>query len=821
MPRSFLVLFFPSLVAFIGTASTDAGNDRPKHPNVLLITSEDHGPHLSCYGDPNIRTPNLDRLASQGVRFANAYVTYSVCSPSRGSILTGLYAHQNGQIGLATHKFAMYRHWPNIPSLLKKAGYRTGIIGKLHVNPARAFSFDFKALSGSNFRNRPMRKFADLAGRFMRAADKPFFLMVNYPDAHFPLLKQQHGLPKRTMTAKDVKRMLPEVVIDTPRLRKHAADYYNCLLRLDAGIGMLLTELSKSRKADRTLVIYLSDHGAQFSRGKTTCYEGGLRVPMMIRWPKRIPTGQVRKELVSSIDILPTILAATGVKSPANLPGRSLLALGRDGKTEWRRYLFTGKAGSTAFWTFPQRTVRDERHKLILNLTPDRSSPTAEAYEQHWGSFFVAGCTAEEIAKAPPEVRRAYAVWKKPPAIELYDLKTDPHELRNLAGKTAHAKTERRLLDRLRRWQQETNDPFANKKLLAKYLAETSAVTKKYGGAQSRYRRDRSFRWRYLTYLVSRRPFTSPRSDKAEFGYGLSQKEARAGWISLFDGKSTYGWNGASVENGHLRGGTTTTAFGDVDVKAAFTGGGTIRFGSRPFQVKGGKWRRVVKGNGRGAIRLGKSVAVQSLIVRPLGMKSVFNGKDLSGWKVLKHPRRKTKVKWSITGCAIRAVGGPGALELQQRYGDLVLQLDVRTTAPLANGGVFFRCIPGDFMNGYEAQVFNACYDNDPCQPARYSTGGIDDRQLARRLISRDGKVFTMTVIATGTHIATWVNGYQLTDWTDTRKKHENPRNGLRVEAGTIQLQAHDPKTAVEFSALRVGTLPDLSNHQKDKTTQE
>lgn len=313
-----------------------------------------------------------------------------------------------------------------------------------------------------------------------------------------------------------------------------------------------------------------------------------------------------------------------------------------------------------------------------------------------------------------------------------------------------------------------------------------------------------------MTILVlapPNRPFTSPKSTAPEFGYGLTQKDAAAGWISLFDGRSTFGWTGAKVRNGQLIGGSTTTEFGDCELKADIVSGGTMTLGGRSIRVKAGPLhRRIV---GRGPISLGKGVAVKQLVIRPLGLKSVFNGKDFSGWTVLRHPRRQTKVKWDVEYSAIRAVGGPGALELQQRYGDLVLQIDVRTIAPLANGGVFFRCIPGDFMNGYEAQVFNACYDRDPGKPARYSTGGIDDRQLARRLVSRDGKSFTMTVIATGPHISTWVNGCQLTDWTDTRKRHDNPRQGLRTKPGTIQLQAHDPKTAVEFSNIRVGASTD------------
>ena len=380
------------------------------------------------------------------------------------------------------------------------------------MNPAQAFPFDFRALGGSNFNDRHMQKFADLAGRFTRESDKPFFLMINYPDTHFPLLRKQHGLPERPLSAKDVKQMLPEVCIDTPRLRKHATDYYNCLMRLDAGIGLLLGRLDESGKADDTLVIYLSDHGAQFSRGKTTAYEGGLRVPMMLRWPGRIKKGLVCAELVSSIDILPTILEAIGLSDSGRLTGRSLLVLGRGEKRGWRRYLFTDKTGSTAYWTFPQRTVRDERYKLILNLTPDRPCPTADAYEKHWGTFFIAGCTAEEIAAVSLQVRLAYDVWRRPPAIELYDLQADPHELRNLAGKAAHQEVESRLLASLRQWQRDTDDPFADKALLAKYLAETARVSKKYGGPKSRYRRDAAFRWDYLDYLAPNRNTEWPRT---------------------------------------------------------------------------------------------------------------------------------------------------------------------------------------------------------------------------------------------------------------------------------------------------------------------
>jgi N-sulfoglucosamine sulfohydrolase len=472
-----------------------------EQPNVLLITSEDHGPHLSCYGDENIETPHLDQFAADGMRLANAFVTYSVCSPSRASILTGLYPHQNGQIGLATHKYAMYRHWPNIASLLKGAGYRTGIIGKLHVNPGEAFPFDFRALSGSNFNDRPMEKFADLADGFISESGGPYFLMVNYPDAHVPFLEQQYGLPAEPLSGDDIKTVWPEIGADSPRLRDQMAAYYNCLLRLDAGIGMLLARLRAAGAADNTLVIYLSDHGPQFSRGKTTSYEFGLRVPMIVRWPGHIEPGLVREQLVSSIDILPTILEAVGIEGPANLPGRSLLRLADETNAAWREYVFSSIAGSTAYWTFPQRTVRDGRYKLILNLTPDRASPSAVAYEELWRGF-QAGCSVDEIAAAPPRVQRAYETYRDPPAVELYDLQSDPHEFVNLSDSAAHAAVRDRLFAVIGAWRAATDDPFTDPQKLDRFLEEAARVSEQYGGPESRYRSDSSFRWEYVEYLA-------------------------------------------------------------------------------------------------------------------------------------------------------------------------------------------------------------------------------------------------------------------------------------------------------------------------------
>ncbi len=314
--------FIPVLAAWIIVASALA-----EKPNILLIVSEDNGPELGCYGDPYARTPNLDRLAAGGTRFDRAFVPYSVCSPSRAVFLTGLYPHQNGQLGLATHKFALYDpETPNAFTLLKKAGYRTGLIGKLHINPASAFPVDFRRITGPNYDKRDMAEYAAAAADFFEAGDEPFFLSINYPDAHLPFHRRQLGRPAKPLTGADVKP-LPWVGLDSPRIREVTADYYNCMERLDDGIGLLLGELEKAGKTRDTLIVYIGDHGAQFPRGKFSVYEGGLRIPFIISWPETAKPGLVRRELVSTIDILPTFLAAAGEPIPPELPGLPLQQL--------------------------------------------------------------------------------------------------------------------------------------------------------------------------------------------------------------------------------------------------------------------------------------------------------------------------------------------------------------------------------------------------------------------------------------------------------------------------------------------------------------
>ena len=303
-------------------------------------------------------------------------------------------------------------------------------------------------------------------------------------------------------------------------------------------------------------------------------------------------------------------------------------------------------------------------------------------------------------------------------------------------------------------------------------------------------------------------------TDAADPPSEISVDDARAGWISLFDRESMFGWAGASVQDGALRGGATTTPFGPIEIRAEVVNAGELSVGGVSRRVPVGLLRESFDVVPAAPVRLGRGLALRGISVRPVQMTPAALTRPGTDWTVIPHPSlpKDRQANWSpvesggnVVG--LRAVGGPGCVELPGLYGDFLLQLDVTCHAPGANAGVFFRSRPGDFLNGYEAQIFNATVYGNPPRQVRYFTGAIDDRRGARRLVSRDGEPFTLTIVAAGPRLATWVNGVRVTDWIDERKPHDNPRQGLRVEPGTIQLQAHDKGTDVEFTNIRVAPL--------------
>lgn len=455
-----------------GAWGAQAASPGVRRPNILFITSDDQGVHAGCYGDGQARTPVLDQLAREGLRFSQAFVTQASCSPSRSSMLTGRYPHENGQIGLAHLGYKMHPGQPMLPDLLRDAGYYTGIIGKLHVADPKNTEFDFDR-RGLIVASREVRRVAREANAFLtEAQDKPFFLMVNLFDPHRPYedADQIDGLPAEPQTAETVEPF-PFQPIDDPKVRAETATYYNGVSRLDTGVGMLLELLEKFGHAENTLVVFVGDHGPPFTRGKTTCYEAGVHVPLLMRWPGQIPPGMVSPDFVSTIDLLPTMCAAAGVPVPELVSGMALQPLWTGKGTPWRDRIFTEMTAHTPWEYYPRRAIRDSRYKLIENLTPERTNPVAG----------IDGCAAWEASRAPElegaPVRKAFDTYRNPPRFELYDLETDPVEFHNLAGQSAYAGVEARLKRELLAWRTETKDPLLDPAALAALNAEHEQLT--------------------------------------------------------------------------------------------------------------------------------------------------------------------------------------------------------------------------------------------------------------------------------------------------------------------------------------------------------
>jgi N-sulfoglucosamine sulfohydrolase len=449
-----LILFLQSKILL----AHDLNKAGSRPINVLLITSDDLGKQLSCYDDDIIQTPNIDKLAERGFMFHNAYVSQASCSSSRSSILTGTYPHTNGQLGLAHHGFELNKEYPNIASVLKQKGYKTGIIGKLHVNPVAQFPFDFDRKNYLEARDVEM--VACRVDSFLSMSGKePFFLYVNYSDPHVPFYREFNGHPTREVNSTDVHSLEFQGVNDPQQLQR-IADYYCCVRRLDEGIGLLMEKLEKNGVLQNTLIIFVSDHGAAFARGKAASYESSLNMPYFVSCPSFIKAKQVSRAMVSTVDIFPTILNILNIAIPSDVQGISILPILKNEKTEVRNYLFAEfnyHLHSLASF-YPQRVIRDDRYKLIFNL------PSSLIFN---GNTSIDGDEAYQFSQASKYdgtwVREAFNRLNNPPSIELFDLYTDPYEKIDLSGNPDFVNKREELLQQLLTWMENTNDPFLKK----------------------------------------------------------------------------------------------------------------------------------------------------------------------------------------------------------------------------------------------------------------------------------------------------------------------------------------------------------------------
>jgi len=448
-------------------------------PNILFIVSEDNSEHLGCYGEEKVHTPHLDSLAATGVLYENAYVPYSVCSPSRAAFLTGLYPRMTGHIGLATHKFSMYRKFKTMPKYFKEAGYYTGFIGKVHVNPESTVVdyVEYQAIKNSNFsKTISIEAYAKEAKKVMQKskdADKPFLLIMNYPDAHRKFVgKSKNGFP--TKMENDPIKPFSWIGSDSEHLREEIKNYFNCMNRLDEGVGMVLEELRNEKLRENTLIIYISDHGADFPRGKATVYEHGVKIPMIVNYPKLFSKGKREEGFVSSMDVLPTMLGVAGVSIPTQLNGNSLLELDR-GKIKGRKYIHTFTTGSAPPILFLQFGIRDDRFKLIYNPSREQNLLAVSRYKN---------------SKLPNEEQLQSFLY--PDEYELYDLKNDKDEWENLAMNPEYDEIKRKLMNEMLAFQKSIKDPFVKSENVDKFIQEQ----KKYQNVK--YKGVKGFRWPHL-----------------------------------------------------------------------------------------------------------------------------------------------------------------------------------------------------------------------------------------------------------------------------------------------------------------------------------
>ena len=426
----------PSLAALAGlfaalcspTSSTPAIAGAAERPNILWIMIEDWSPDLSCYGTAGIDTPHVDALAAQGTRYTRAFTTAPVCSASRSALMTGF--HQN-YIRAHQHRTADKRPLPQgirpIPHLLADAGYFTCLMSKkVDVN----FLPDTRQalFMGTDWKQ--------------RKPDQPFFARITFAGTH----RSWNRDPRRPIDGADVE--LPPYYPDTPLVRRDWANGLEQMQLVDRQIGELLARLKKEGLEENTLVFFTADHGRCHIRGKQFLYDGGTRVPLIVRWPGHVEPGRVDDDLVTSIDLCATALDAAGVTPPAPLHGVSLFdpALGE------REYVFSARDKMDDTHD-AMRAVRSRDCKLILNLMPERAWCQFNRYKESAYPALAEMNVLNLKGELTPEQAAFLAPAK--PEIELFDLKADPHEVKNVAEDPAYAEVKANLLEELNRWRTE------------------------------------------------------------------------------------------------------------------------------------------------------------------------------------------------------------------------------------------------------------------------------------------------------------------------------------------------------------------------------
>lgn len=429
-------------------------------PNILFLLSDDHSyPYLSTYGDPNVRTPVLDKLAAEGIKFHRMFTSAPQCVPSRAAFMTG-----KSPVAARMTRFsaALPRDEITLPELLRaKAGYYTGICGRsFHLDGSRQSPAIARAYDEHHLKTFAERvdflqgsgdaQVAELLDKFLAAkpADKPFFMWANFSDPHHP------WEPPAKLRPDPASLQLPAHWPDLPGMREQFADYCGEVNRVDQTIGAVLDVLQKRGLRDKTLIVFAGDNGAALPHGKGSLYDPGSNVPFVVSWPGVVKAGGDSRALLSGEDLAPTLLAAAGVEPDKKMTGVNFLPLLKGEPFAPRHHIYVergphGSAPVTVNMTNAGydlgRAVRSDRYKFIYNCTPWLPyGPVDSAGGEAWKQMQA----AHAEGKLAAGVVKTYFTTPRP-VYELYDLDKDPSELENLSGKAEHAAAERALREKL------------------------------------------------------------------------------------------------------------------------------------------------------------------------------------------------------------------------------------------------------------------------------------------------------------------------------------------------------------------------------------
>lgn len=421
-----------------------------RHKNIVLYIVDDLGmDDAGCFGNPVIKTPSLDALSEEGVRFNNAFCTTPSCSPSRSVILTGKHNHANGMYGLShwVFNFSSLPDTVSLPKRLSQAGYRTACVGKYHVAPEEVYPFDKRIPI-----NTPT-VMADEAKKFILAdKSRPFFICFATMEPHRPFPGE--GADK----VKPADVVVPDYLPDIPETRRELAMYYQSTQRADDGLGRVVDHLKQTGYWDDTLLIFVSDNGIAFPGAKTNLYEPGIRLPMVVRRPGMEKQGHFNNAMVSYTDITPSILDYAGLLKPGDdFHGRSFMpVLEQQNPGGWDEVYASHSLHEVTMY-YPMRMVRTRRYKLIWNIAHGLEFPHAMDL---WDSL-----TWQAVMKRDMKTygKRKVKDYLHRPEYELYDLQNDPHEINNIADKAEHKELLEELKAKIRAFQENTADPWAIK----------------------------------------------------------------------------------------------------------------------------------------------------------------------------------------------------------------------------------------------------------------------------------------------------------------------------------------------------------------------